>query len=78
MRPLIFVLMAGTGLLACNGGSDSDTPASASADTAPAAAHPRHRGLHRKPAQHGTPVAISAATAEMLTSINVGSDATFG
>jgi len=35
MRPLIFVLMAGTGLLACNGGSDSDTPASASTDAVP-------------------------------------------
>ena len=30
MKRLIFVLMAGTGLLACNGGSDSDTPASTS------------------------------------------------
>ena len=38
MRPLIFVLMAGTGLLACNGGSDSDTPASAGTDAAPSSA----------------------------------------
>ncbi|HET9206969.1 MAG TPA: di-heme oxidoredictase family protein, partial [Burkholderiaceae bacterium] len=35
MRPLIFALVAGAGLVACNGGSDSDTPAAAS-DAAPA------------------------------------------
>ncbi|HYJ97118.1 MAG TPA: di-heme oxidoredictase family protein [Burkholderiaceae bacterium] len=34
MRPLIFALVAGAGLMACNGGSDSDTPAAAS-DAAP-------------------------------------------
>ena len=39
MRPLIFVLMASTGLLACNGGSDSDTPTPASADPAPTSAN---------------------------------------
>src|SRR5262245_27544929 len=35
MRALTFVLVAGVGLVACNGGSDSDTPA---ASTDPAAA----------------------------------------
>ena len=37
MRPLIFALVAGAGLTACNGGSDSDTPAAAS-DAAPTSA----------------------------------------
>jgi CxxC motif-containing protein (DUF1111 family) len=32
MRALPFILVAATGLLACNGGSDSDTPAAASTD----------------------------------------------